>query len=44
MKMETIVNAPCAGVVRAVEVAAGDSVEPGDLIVTIDEAGAEEAA
>jgi len=37
MKMETVVNAPCAGTVKSIGVAAGDSVDPGDLIVVIEE-------
>lgn len=36
MKMETTLSAPCNGRVRAVNVAAGDKVMPGQILVDID--------
>jgi pyruvate carboxylase len=38
MKMETVVGAPLAGVIRRVVVVAGDSLAAGDLLVEIEPA------
>jgi biotin carboxyl carrier protein len=35
MKMETSVNAPCAGVVKAIHVAQADKINTGDVLVVI---------
>jgi len=35
MKMETPVNAPCAGTVKAINVAQSDKVNTGDVLVVI---------
>jgi biotin carboxyl carrier protein len=36
MKMNTVVSAPAGGTVKAVHVAAGDSVEEGQALLTIE--------
>lgn len=36
MKMNTIVSAPAGGTVKAISVAAGDSVEEGQPLLTIE--------
>ena len=36
MKMETIVSAPCAGIVAAIDVKEQDAVDTGDLLLTVD--------
>lgn len=37
MKMETVITSPCDGVVKHVDVTAGDQLDAGDLCVEIDE-------
>eukprot|EP00957_Ditylum_brightwellii_P051131 3876490-Ditylum_brightwellii.AAC.1 len=36
MKMETLVGAPCGGVVKNLVVTAGDNIDGGDLLVEIE--------
>lgn len=36
MKMETTVQAPFAGTIKKIHVAAGDAIEPGDLLIEIE--------
>jgi len=41
MKMETVVTAPCTGLVKRIMVKSGDQVQGGDLLVEIDEKAAD---
>jgi len=35
MKMETIISAPCSGIISRVPVKIGDSIDQGDLVACI---------
>lgn len=36
MKMETIISAPCAGIISKISVKVGESIDSGDLVVSIE--------